>query len=52
MKFFGELKQIKSIVNSKKTLVFKLLLSFSHTFSFLYYILDNALWLMNVGIFR
>lgn len=50
LRFFEEIKRIVNTFESKKTWHIKLLLLFSHVMSFLYYIHDNILWGINIGI--
>lgn len=52
LRFFEEIKRIVNTFESKKTWHIKLLLLFSHVMSFLYYIHDNILWGINIGILR
>jgi hypothetical protein len=50
LKFLDEVKGMGRIIRSKKAISVKYLSIITHTFSFLYYLLDNFIWLVNVLI--
>jgi len=50
LKFLGEVKHVKKALNSNKPTWLKVMMSLSRTCSFFYYILDNILWAINIGI--
>ncbi len=52
MRSFEEVKNIIKMMENKKTWSMKFLLIFSHIMSFFYYIHDNILWGLNIGILR
>lgn len=52
LNFLSELSKLQTVLKSKKHPTLKFLLVFSHIFSFCYYIHDNILWAMNIGLLR
>lgn len=52
LKFFEEVRNIIKAFGNKKTVSIKITMIFSHFMSFLYYIHDNVLWGLNIGILR
>ena len=52
LKFFEEVRNIIKALGNKKALWIKTTIIFSHFMSFLYYIHDNILWGLNIGILR
>ena len=52
LNFLAELKKLQDVLKKKKNPALKFLLVFSHIFSFCYYINDNILWAINIGLLR
>jgi hypothetical protein len=53
LKFLDEVKNIEHFLRTtKKPLLLKILITLSHVSSFFYYILDNTLWAIAMGILR
>lgn len=52
LRSFEEIKRIFKAYESKKVWYIKFLMVFSHIMSFFYYINDNILWGLNIGILR
>lgn len=50
LNFLAELNKLNEALKKKKHPALKFLLVFSHIFSFCYYINDNILWAINIGI--
>lgn len=52
LNFLSELNKLNEVLKKKKMPALKFLLIFSHIFSFCYYINDNILWAINIGMIR
>ena len=52
LKFLGEIKRIQKISKTQKHWSLKFLLMIIHTAGFFFYILDNMLWGINIGVLR
>ena len=52
LKFLDEIKNIKKALNSNKPKWLKVMMTLSEISSFFYYILDNILWGINIGVLR
>ena len=52
LKFLDEIKSIKKALSSKKPIWLKVMMTLSNISSFFYYLLDNILWGINIGVLR
>jgi len=52
LNFLLELKKLQDVLKTKKNFAMKFMMAFSHIFSFCYYINDNILWAINIGMLR
>lgn len=52
LNFVGEIRKIQNSAKSNKYWLFKILDILGHLSSLLYYIHDNILWAINIGILR
>ena len=52
LKFLDEIKNIKKALNSNKPKWLKVMMGLSEISSFFYYVLDNILWGINIGVLR
>ena len=52
LKFLDEIKRIKKALSSKKPVWLKAMMTLSNISSFLYYLFDNILWGINIGVLR
>lgn len=52
LNFLSELNKLHEVMKKKKNPALMFLLVFSHIFSFCYYIHDNILWAINIGMIR
>ena len=52
LNFLSELTKLQQVLKKKKHPALKFLMVFSHIFSFCYYINDNILWAINIGLLR
>ena len=52
LKFLDEIKSIRKALNSNKPKWLKAMMSLSKISSFFFYILDNILWGINIGVLR